>query len=109
MDSGLGASRRPGMKNDGFSFTHSVRVTPSFLRNRPPDFDPSGKSPTHLSSPFRKNISVFFLPKSLSEFPHPVPLEGRIMIVTDVGAGCGGRGRRFDECADLADGEAVWS
>jgi hypothetical protein len=28
---------------------------------------------------------------------HPVPLEGRIAIVTDVGAGCGGRGRRFDE------------
>jgi hypothetical protein len=27
----------------------------------------------------------------------PPPLEGRIAIVTDVGAGCGGRGRRFDE------------
>jgi hypothetical protein len=28
---------------------------------------------------------------------HPVPLEGRIMIVTDVGAGCGGRGMSRDE------------
>jgi hypothetical protein len=30
---------------------------------------------------------------------HPVPLEGRFAIVTDVGAGCGGRGRRLDEGA----------
>jgi hypothetical protein len=31
------------------------------------------------------------------------------MIVTDVGAGCGGRKGRVDEGAYLADGEAVWS
>jgi hypothetical protein len=33
---------------------------------------------------------------------HPVPLEGRIMIVTDVGAGCGGCGSDAAQtfCAD---------
>ena len=31
------------------------------------------------------------------------------MIVTNVGAGCGGRKGRIDEDAYLADGEAVWS
>jgi hypothetical protein len=28
---------------------------------------------------------------------HPVPLEGRFAIVTDVGTGCGGHGCAFDE------------
>jgi hypothetical protein len=77
----------------------------SLTRAHPPD----GQIADSLSSPFRKNNSVLFLRKSLPWLRHPVPLEGRIAIVTDVGAGCGGRGRRFDECADLADGEAVWS
>ena len=33
---------------------------------------------------------------------HPVPLEGRIAIVTDVGTGCGGRGGDVAQifCAD---------
>jgi hypothetical protein len=70
---------------------------------------PDGQITDSLSSPFRKNNSVLFLRKSLPWLRHPVPLEGRIAIVTDVGAGCGGREERFDECADLADGEAVWS
>ena len=39
----------------------------------------------------------------------PSHTEGRFAIVTDVGAGCGGRKERVDEGADLADGEAVWS
>ena len=28
---------------------------------------------------------------------HPVPLRGALAIVTNVGAGCGGRGGAFDE------------
>jgi hypothetical protein len=44
-----------------------------------------------------------------SESRHPVPLEGRIAIVTNVGAGCDGRGwRALTRCAN-ADGESVWS
>ena len=38
----------------------------------------------------------------------PPHSEGRFAIVTDVGAGCGGRKRRIDEGAWLADGEVVW-
>jgi hypothetical protein len=58
---------------------------------------------------------------------HPVPNEGRIAIVTDVGTGCGGRGsvaratwlqggfnsvsneRRARRATQRADGEVVWS
>jgi hypothetical protein len=40
---------------------------------------------------------------------HPVSQEGRLAIVTDVETGCGGRRRCFDESANLADGEVVWS
>jgi hypothetical protein len=56
---------------------------------------PSGGLLTGVSSlisDFPKNISVFTHPKSHLELSHPGPREGRIMIVTDVGAGCGGRG-----------------
>jgi hypothetical protein len=51
----------------------------------------------------------------ISLYPcHPVPLEGRIAIVTDVGMGCGGRGsirRTFGRATNdaAADGEVVWS
>src|SRR5580700_1072309 len=37
--------------------------------------------PALISPPNHRHLSA-----------HPVPQEGRIMIVTDVGAGCGGRG-----------------
>ena len=52
----------------------------------------TGKSPQNLSSPRAKNIPLNPSGKSKLEYAHPVPLEGRIAIVTDVGAGCGGRG-----------------
>jgi hypothetical protein len=48
-------------------------------------------------------------PNQLYIFRRLVPPEGALAIVTDVGAGCGGRKLRFDECAGLADGEVVWS
>jgi len=44
--------------------------------------------------PFAK---IFPFPADPNHFyirSRPVPLEGRIAIVTDVGTGCGGRGRR---------------
>jgi hypothetical protein len=50
---------------------------------------PTGKSmrpaPDRLSSPFRKDILIFRNCKSLVYFRRPVPLEGRIAIVTDAG------------------------
>jgi hypothetical protein len=61
------------------------------------------------SSLIFENISVHDHPKSKLDSRCPVPLEGRIAIVTGRGMGCGGRNRRFDECAGLADGEVVWS
>jgi hypothetical protein len=53
-----------------------------------------------LSSLICKNISVLCPAKSLHKRGHPAPVEGRIAIVTDVGAGCGGRGSARDEYAD---------
>jgi hypothetical protein len=38
----------------------------------------------------------------------PPRSEGRIAIVTDVDAGCDGRGSAIDEACWLADGEVVW-
>jgi hypothetical protein len=58
----------------------------------PPDY-PTGKSripPSQsfpMSSPFRKNILIFRIRKSLVYFRHPVPHEGRFAIVTDAGWG----------------------
>jgi len=49
------------------------------------------------SSPPVKNISLGRDAKSPANSAHPVPQEGRIAIVTDVGAGCGGRGGALDE------------
>ena len=43
-----------------------------------------------VSSPKIKNISLFKKVKSVHIFVHPVPPEGRIMIVTIVGTGRGG-------------------
>ena len=60
--------------------------------------------------PSAKNISLRRLTQITCIFAHPVPHEGRLAIVTDVGAGCGGRGRRFmTNGAEPADGEVVWS
>ena len=47
----------------------------------------TGKSETLLSSPLAKNIPLYALVEAPLEAPHPVPHEGRIAIVTDVGHG----------------------
>ena len=46
-----------------------------------------------LSSPSAKNILIFRRRKSVYIACHPVPQKGRFAIVTNVGAGCDGRGR----------------
>ena len=46
----------------------------------------------NLSSPCCENIPVFRRPDSLHINSHPVLLRGALAIVTNVGAGCGGRG-----------------
>ena len=68
----------------------------------------TGKSETLLSSPLAKNIPLYALVEAALEAPHPVPHEGRIAIVTDVG-----RGMRWTLMVLLtnsteADGEVVW-
>jgi hypothetical protein len=61
-----------------------------------------------VQSPLAK-INPFALPPNhFHNFRHPVPLEGRFAIVTDVGAGCGGHGGTLTNGADV-DGEVVWS
>ena len=68
-----------------------------------------------LSSPFLKNISIYSDPKSPAYPLLSRPLEGRIMIVTNVGHGmrwtrqrrvCGFASQTNDA---EADGEVVWS
>jgi hypothetical protein len=58
---------------------------------------PTGSSCFYLSSPAAKNILLPVFGKSLSYFRRPAHSEGRFAIVTDVGAGCGGRGGALDE------------
>ena len=73
---------------------------------------PTGKSVSNsanrLSSPIRKNISVF--PKSKSNYMirRPVPLEGRFAIVTDAGRDAVDADALLTNGAE-ADGEDVWS
>jgi hypothetical protein len=74
----------------------SRAMTPGCPAGRP---HPTGKSRRHrspsncgVSSPFRKNISVFPKCKSGYMIRHPVPERGALAIVTNVGAGSGGRG-----------------
>jgi len=52
-----------------------------------------------LSSPACKNISLLFAFNRWLLLRCPAPQEGRIAIVTDVEAGCGGRWWRVDEGA----------
>jgi hypothetical protein len=66
-----------------------------------------------LSSPVAKNYLLPFEAKSPAYSVHPVPHEGRIAIVTDVGHGMRWtrqRRRAFwrGRTAQLADGEVVW-
>jgi hypothetical protein len=61
-----------------------------------------------LSSPFRKNIRIFRNDKSVYIHGHPVPLEGRIAIVTDAGWVAVDVEAPITNGAE-ADGEVVWS
>jgi len=56
-----------------------------------------------LSSPFAKNIPLNPSGKSKVQSRHPVPHRGALAIVTNVGAGCGGRGSVG--CAMCSQGE----
>ena len=61
----------------------------------------------------RSNIPIFvklvdFRRKSVSNAAHPVPIEGASAVVTDVGAGRGGRIVSQASGID-AYGESVWS
>jgi hypothetical protein len=69
---------------------------------------PTGCSAIAVSSPFRKNIPVRALPKSLLHLQPSHPSEGRIAIVTNAGRDA------VDVAVSLtngteADGEVVWS
>jgi hypothetical protein len=58
---------------------------------------PDGQISKNVSCPVFKNISISIGPKSLLYRIPSRALKGRIAIVTDVGAGCGGREGAFDE------------
>jgi hypothetical protein len=51
------------------------------------EISPTTSTRFHLSSPLRKNFPLRASPKSKLYRTHPVPLEGRFAIVTDVGLG----------------------
>jgi hypothetical protein len=67
------------------------------LRIRQPD----GQISKNLSSPFCKNILIFRSRKSLYIRSRPVPLEGRLEIVTDAGQDAVDANSAKDEDADL--------
>jgi hypothetical protein len=69
---------------------------------------PVGQISKNLSSPVRKNISVF--PKCKSDYMicRPVSLEGRFAIVTDAGRDAVDADALLTNGAE-ADGEGVWS
>jgi hypothetical protein len=62
---------------------------------------PTGKSirvsAKSKSSPSVKNILIFRNCKSVYIYRHPASQEGRFAVVTNVDAGCDGRGCAFDE------------
>ena len=68
-----------------------LRFAPSRLQRR--DLPVGGLS-TGLSSLFFRIFEKYLLPPDPNQIwnsRHPTPPEGRIMIVTDAGEGCGGR------------------
>ena len=73
---------------------------------------PSGTACENLSSPLAKNFSISFFRNTCILRP-VLPHERDVRVVTDVGAGCGGRDdvavcMHTDE-RHHADGEIVWS
>jgi hypothetical protein len=77
-------------------------------RVRHAETHPTGES-KNLSSPLCKNILIFRKCKSLYIRCCPVLQRGALAIVTNVGAGCGGRRECSRRKRFLADGEVVWS
>jgi hypothetical protein len=73
-----------------------------------PDGQISSRFDYPLSSPFRKNILIFRRRKSVYIRFRPVPLEGRLAIVTDAGRDAVDAAAFLTNCAE-ADGKAVWS
>ena len=64
----------------------------------PRDDVPDGANHSMLCpAPFAKIFVFPFDANHLRIVSHPVPREGALAIVTDVGAGSGGRGCAFDE------------
>jgi hypothetical protein len=72
------------------------------------DFARQGESGNPLSSPFKKNISVF--PKCKSGYVNDcsTPLEGRVAIVTNAGWNAVDAEAPITNGGE-ADGEVVWS
>jgi hypothetical protein len=70
---------------------------------------PTSRFANSLSSPFRKNISLFPKPKSVVVFASSRPTEGRFAIVTDVERGMRWTLMARETDALDADGEDVWS
>jgi hypothetical protein len=71
--------------------------------------NPTRQISKNLSSPFCKNILIFRSRKSPYIQPRPVPLEGRLEIVTDAGQDAVDAGGARDEGAFPAYGKIVWS
>jgi hypothetical protein len=73
---------------------------------------PTGKKTSrakNLSRPARKNIPLFTAPKSVASSRHPASSKRGVRVVTNIEAGCGGRGSVEKTSDAAADGEVVWS
>jgi hypothetical protein len=70
---------------------------------------PTGNFTKNLSSPPAKNISLFPSGKSNLRLATSRLDQRGVRVVTNVGAGCGGRFGDARRAACKADGEAVWS
>jgi hypothetical protein len=102
IDFGLIAARCAGM---------TIKENPR-LDQILPDGQISDRLCFCLVQPHQKKYFCFSEIKSVIHNRHPVPHEGRIAIVTDVGTGCGGRGSvgrheiagRVDETRERSNG-----
>jgi hypothetical protein len=75
---------------------HPMRAKSNLLRRFSIRFALSSPLPLCVISDFQK-LSLTLDPNQRRIPCHPVPREGALAIVTDVGAGSGGRGCAFDE------------
>jgi hypothetical protein len=79
--------------------TAQMRLCPPYDSGvtRLPDGQIKCASTKSKSSPSCKNILIFRNHKSVYIVSHPASQEGRFAVVTNVDAGCDGRGCAFDE------------